>query len=1636
MNTSIKSVLSTSTSGAISRKGGISSLAIIAAAGAAASIGSVASGQTWVGPTGNWSAAGNWIGGVPSSGTSTALIFNGSGAAVTATNDIGVFILNSLTNNTSSSGFLIPATNSLTFDGTSPAIVNNGRGVFTIASSALLNATTAISGSGPGNIALNGVLSGGGGLTIGTTPSIVTTGMVVLGGANTFSGGVTLNSGNLRLANNGALGTGTFTVGGSSVFDIGSTVTPTASSYAINNALRITGSGALTLNNAITGSGAITLNTTSAMVVTSNSTGYTGVFNVERSIIPANSTAPTGITLSGLNGAMINVPTWNIRGGGVLNLSNASSAVNSNRIGDAAAINLGSGSLTVNTNASAVNEVVGAISGSGYNTIGMTVSSGTLPAQISATSLSRTDRGTFLIRGSSLGTGASISGGNGYLTLGTGPTLVGGGTGAGTTTISIVPWAIGDTSGSGSGTSFVTYGATTGFRPLSTSTEYAPNLTSGATTNARLIASTANAASVTVNSLALATSGAVTGAGTLNITSGAILNTNSSATIANTIAFPTGVEGVIFAPSAMTISGAMTGDAGLTISGATTSSSGVTFSGNNTGLTGALTINNGQVFWGAANNLPGSGAITISGRGSASAGLIYSGSTAATISRDIIVNNGWVDLRQSNASGGDVTYSGVISGNGGLFTGSTGVSRVSLTGANTYTGPTRINEGQIVINGDSSLGNGGGLDFFSGASAMGTTTIEGVAMTGNWTTSRNISFGSGGGVDTGAFNATWNGPVTGTGGLVKVGSGELRINSLNPFSGSVTLGQTSPVLAGGDFRLANDGGLMSTSYTANANSRIILDNSTVPTGTPSGAVTIDRVVDNAGVTLASGGRLTVLGNASQSVREVIGTLTATGSGNILRVESTGGQTSTLQIGNLILGSNALLVQGNQLGLGSGSIGRIFLSQFNTAAVTNGQILNNLLAENIDNPGVVEQGVYDTAVGIRLLDPVTDFSNGVAIQNAAPTSLATTANFRVNPVVANPVPVLDAANTINALRFAPNGTVDYTAAGNSTLTITSGSLFTEATGTAAITQGGAGVLTLTSGAAQLGVVTNANLTNAANIGGSGGISKSGNGTWNQNGNVANTGAVGINAGTANFNGTFSSGAITVGAAGTAAFNSGLTSTGALTVNGTASIGAASSAVGLAGASTGALTIGANNLTVTGSGSTYSGSITGSGTLAFNPFSSATFTFNGSSPSFSGAVNANNSTLFALGSGNGLGTGTITLGSAATSTSLIQFTAATSTVANNIVLPTAATGTYGLTNNTSLVGQTTTLSGVISGGTATQVFRASNGNADDSGTTVLTNANNTFVTSNIQVWEGVLAFTSDGALGAATNGLVLGTTSSTRGGIRFDAPNITLASTRGVNFADGNFINTNGFNGAIAGVVSGSGTFTKAGAGTLSLTGNSTHTGAITVNAGTLAMNGNYNGAGTVTVNTGGTLGGSGVIGLPAALRPTTIAAGGNLSPGNSPGILTINGNVTFAASSNFNVEINGFNVGTEYDRLVVNGTVTNAGNINVAFDSWAAPYVPYTGNLADPYLNDTWFILSNDGTDPTAAFANAAEGATISVGNVGGIAHTAQITYFADLANGTLTGGNDVALYNLIPTPSATALIGLGTILAGRRRRQA
>jgi outer membrane autotransporter protein len=146
--------------------------------------------------------------------------------------------------------------------------------------------------------------------------------------------------------------------------------------------------------------------------------------------------------------------------------------------------------------------------------------------------------------------------------------------------------------------------------------------------------------------------------------------------------------------------------------------------------------------------------------------------------------------------------------------------------------------------------------------------------------------------------------------------------------------------------------------------------------------------------------------------------------------------------------------------------------------------------------------------------------------------------------------------------------------------------------------------------------------------------------------------------------------------------------------------------------------------------------------------------------------------------------------------------------------------------------------------------------------------------------------------------------------------------------GGTVDTQANSATFSGIISGPGSLTKIGTGTLILSGDSSYSGPTSVGGGTLVVNGSI-AASVVTVNPGAVLRGDGILG--------GLSLGGTLAPCNSIGTLHVFGNATFAAGSTYEVEIN---AAGQSDLLAVTGTVTLGGG-EVIVLSAPGSYAPGT-----------------------------------------------------------------------------------------------
>ncbi len=136
--------------------------------------------------------------------------------------------------------------------------------------------------------------------------------------------------------------------------------------------------------------------------------------------------------------------------------------------------------------------------------------------------------------------------------------------------------------------------------------------------------------------------------------------------------------------------------------------------------------------------------------------------------------------------------------------------------------------------------------------------------------------------------------------------------------------------------------------------------------------------------------------------------------------------------------------------------------------------------------------------------------------------------------------------------------------------------------------------------------------------------------------------------------------------------------------------------------------------------------------------------------------------------------------------------------------------------------------------------------------------------------------------------------------------------------------------------GSGSLTKTGPGTLTLSGTNSYDGATLVNGGKLVVNGTIASSSGVTVAAGAAIGGSGIV--------PSLTVNGTLAPGNSPGTMTVSGNLTLAAGSAYEAEVQG----AVSDRVNVSGTAALAGTLKI---------IPLGGAYA---FNSPYTLLSATG----------------------------------------------------------------------------
>ncbi|MES2573289.1 MAG: autotransporter-associated beta strand repeat-containing protein, partial [Verrucomicrobiota bacterium] len=1267
---------------------------ILAAAGGSAAGPLSAAEEVWIG-AGSWNENANWLdGSAPLFGADPALALRFSSVTASNNNIAALFPVNRLILDNDSGGNLSIGGSSVRMTGPDPVIEIAGVGNTNVSAALTFSptqGTTTIAGTGPGNLTFTGAL--GQLLTIAGQSGSLHTQLITLQSTTVPGGSFTLQSGNLVLNSFTAVGPGPLVINGGNL-RISSSAVNLGNAISLNDNLLLLGVNNSTISGVISSA-----NNSSGLILRSGSTGTLSLTGVSTyngaTVIDYGPTSLTPYSTVGTlrltgNASLLNSSRFDVRGGGILQIDSALVGA-TNRLNDSAPVTLSNGTLGFNTLSGSIpaTERIGVLNVGGHSTLSL-VATSLGNAQLTAAALVRQDRGTLLARGTNLGgTALAANTANalfstspfGSLDAGSGPS------------VRIVPWVIGATSATGTGAGFVTYDASTGLRPLNPVTEYASTLPAAApTSNVRLTSALTHVAPDTVvNSLALA-GGSLLGNGSVRVTSGAVLNTVGGALIENALQFAN-TEGIVFTVGDLTISGAISGSGGLTKSG----TGALTLNSDNS-FTGPLTVNAGFVYFNALGQLGlDSSPIALNGH---DAGLRFTGSMA-TLGRDLVIPEA---IGRLQASAGILNISGKISGAGGLRLSSESASSIQLTGSNTFSGPIFLTGGETAITSDASLGNGGDLNFNGGR----------LGLLGPWTTSRTIRVNTFALINTGGFDATWNGLVIGNAPFVKTGNGTLTLAAESPFSGTV-------IAAGGTLRLGGTSLMRSTAFTVSSGGRLLLDHSQIPSN--------HRVDDSALVTLANG-ELALAGNPGANVIKAFSSMTIdAGVTNTVTLSPAAGKGTTLQIGSLILNGGEVVIRGDALGAPAG--GNFSRVVSGTVPASSGGLLTNVYvadsATGTANSFAIYESSSDSAgtVGIRPLR-ATEYSTGPILQNPA--------NGGTTPLTGNVLAgagttLLGAVNTINSLTLENGGSVSLTPA--QSLTISSGGLLVRAGAAASVIDGGK----LEFGSATGTFVAFGDLSVSSVLSGTGGIKKSGSGTLTLSGAAAYSGATTVSSGVMRIgSGALLAGhVVTINAGAVFDLNGASATLGGLEGRGNVLLGANTLILGTRGldmsfggtfTGTGTINIvdGGNPLAVrefVGFGSFAGQVILTSGRLALTniPFSSGTITLNGGSLYSASPGHASNSFI--------LNTDLRIEGDS----SLLIAAGSSITGAHDVIVqdrgglilqsPAAHTGetrsTFGLANTPSFSSGAITLDGAAGALTATSAIRMSPGSGlilDDS------------------------------------------------------------------------------------------------------------------------------------------------------------------------------------------------------------------------------------------------------------------------------------------------------------------------------------
>jgi autotransporter-associated beta strand protein len=573
-----------------------------------------------------------------------------------------------------------------------------------------------------------------------------------------------------------------------------------------------------------------------------------------------------------------------------------------------------------------------------------------------------------------------------------------------------------------------------------------------------------------------------TGTNTLSLGSGAVaLGASCTVTVSGGTL---GVGGII---SGSGYSLTKAGAGMLTLRGANTYTGGTTLSAGTLNINNASAIGSGSftISGGTLNNTSGS-SVTLSTNNAQT----WNGDFAFTGSNDLNLGNGAVTLgasRTVTVNGGILTVGGIISGSSLGLT-KAGAGTLILGGANTYTGATTVSGGTLQTSAADRMSDSSAISVSSGATFAlgGNETVASISGAGNYSLgAHTLTFGN-------TSNQTVSGLISGSGALVKNGSGSITLSGSNTFSGGTTL-------SAGAIRIGHDNALGTGNLSTTASVTIASADSTARTisanytGITGSAVTVTfgEASGGTGNLIFAGASGPSLGTGTRTFNVLNSTTFQAGLSG-----GAGGSLTKTGSGTLILAGNNTYTGATTISTGTLQIGNggATGSLSTSSAIT----VNGTLAFNRSD--ALTQGTHFSSAAITGTGSLVQNGTGTLTLNAANTySGGTTLNtgtLVIGNTAAAGTGTITQSSGSSLLKFDTSGTISnnmsiYNVASNQTMTL-SGSITAQNT--------------------TYDVASGTTLSINGTISGSGGVTKNGTGTLTLTGNNTFTGNTTINSGT--------------------------------------------------------------------------------------------------------------------------------------------------------------------------------------------------------------------------------------------------------------------------------------------------------------------------------------------------------------------------------------------------------------------------------------------------------------------------------------------------------------------------------------------